>query len=354
MTRVLALMTPEVVRSSADEAGEKADSVRKLLEGAIPALLAGLANRVGEGSFTAGLLKMLEKGSPAAGDLVPLALGDSWTTVSQTLAKWSGVRPATAQQGLATSAGLIVKALEAEHGRQPFTMSSLAHALESLRDPLRAFLPEPLAWLSGAGLPAVRHEGVSLVTRISQVLLVGAVMASVMFFYRGFPKREATPPEMIQFAPAAPKKVDVALPGGAQVSLLEGSFNFQLVRFLEDQNDRDLPRAFVFDHLNFFAGETRITPESVPTVDDLLAILKAYAAVDVRLEGHTDSQGDPAANQKLSLDRAAAIRALLVSRGIADRRVATAGYGSDKPVASNDTEEGRAQNRRLELVVVKK
>jgi outer membrane protein OmpA-like peptidoglycan-associated protein len=126
------------------------------------------------------------------------------------------------------------------------------------------------------------------------------------------------------------------------------------VKFLEDESDRNLPRTFVFDHLNFYTAETRITPESVPTVDDLLAILRAYPAVDVRLEGHTDAQGDPAANQKLSLDRATAIRALLVGRGLAERRIATAGFGQEKPVASNGTEEGRARNRRLELVVVKK
>jgi len=110
----------------------------------------------------------------------------------------------------------------------------------------------------------------------------------------------------------------------------------------------------VFDNLNFESGATTLTPESRPTVDSLTAILKAYPSVSVGLEGYTDSTGDAAANTKLSLDRAAAVKGLLVGGGVAESRIGTAGYGPDRPVASNDTEEGRAKNRRLELVVEKR
>ena len=74
----------------------------------------------------------------------------------------------------------------------------------------------------------------------------------------------------------------------------------------------------------------------------------------VILEGYTDSTGDAAANKKLSLDRAAAVKSLLVAGGGADSRITTAGFGLENPIASNDTEEGRAKNRRLELPVEKR
>jgi K(+)-stimulated pyrophosphate-energized sodium pump len=89
-------------------------------------------------------------------------------------------------------------------------------------------------------------------------------------------------------------------------------------------------------------------------VDALISILKAYPAVQVRLEGYTDNTGNAEANQKLSQDRAEAVKTMLVNGGIDAGRLTTAGYGQDKPVASNDTDEGRAKNRRTELVVVKR
>jgi outer membrane protein OmpA-like peptidoglycan-associated protein len=89
-------------------------------------------------------------------------------------------------------------------------------------------------------------------------------------------------------------------------------------------------------------------------VKNLIAVLKAYPSTEARLEGHTDSVGDADANKKLSQDRADAVREIMTGNGIAASRLSTTGYGQEKPIASNDTDEGRAQNRRLELVVVKK
>ena len=70
--------------------------------------------------------------------------------------------------------------------------------------------------------------------------------------------------------------------------------------------------------------------------------------------GHTDHTADPEANKKLSVDRAEAVKALLVAGGIDGSRIATAGCRQERPIASHDTEEGKAKNRLTELVVVKK
>jgi K(+)-stimulated pyrophosphate-energized sodium pump len=82
--------------------------------------------------------------------------------------------------------------------------------------------------------------------------------------------------------------------------------------------------------------------------------VKAYPAVSVTLEGHTDNTGDAAANKKLSLDRATAVKGLMVKGGVTESRITSEGYGQEKPVAPNDSEQGRAKNRRLEMVVVKR
>jgi outer membrane protein OmpA-like peptidoglycan-associated protein len=152
---------------------------------------------------------------------------------------------------------------------------------------------------------------------------------------------------------AGQKIASVRLPDGVTVDLLEGSFNHGLATFLSTASTSQLPKAFVFDHLNFESATTTLTPDSNPTVTNLIAILKAYPSAQVRLEGHTDTAGDPTENQRLSMARADAVKAALVSGGIAENRITTAGYGATRPTASNETEEGRAQNRRLELVVTK-
>jgi outer membrane protein OmpA-like peptidoglycan-associated protein len=127
-----------------------------------------------------------------------------------------------------------------------------------------------------------------------------------------------------------------------------------LAKFLSDTADTTVPRTFIFDNLNFEFATTKLTPESEQTVKELVAILKAYPSTEARLEGHTDNVGDAEANKKLSQDRADSVKSVMEASGIDAARVSATGYGQEKPRASNDTEEGRAQNRRLELVVVKK
>jgi OOP family OmpA-OmpF porin len=71
------------------------------------------------------------------------------------------------------------------------------------------------------------------------------------------------------------------------------------------------------------------------------------------VEGHTDSNGNDASNQKLSQDRAESVRAYLVQRGVKSERITAVGKGESTPVATNDTTEGRANNRRVEIIVQK-
>ena len=99
----------------------------------------------------------------------------------------------------------------------------------------------------------------------------------------------------------------------------------------------------------FAVGSDRISPESTPTLKEVTAMLKDHPQLKVVVEGHTDSVGEAAANQALSEQRAAAVKAYLVSQGIDEARLQSKGLGASKPMASNATAEGRAQNRRVEL-----
>jgi len=100
----------------------------------------------------------------------------------------------------------------------------------------------------------------------------------------------------------------------------------------------------------FALGSAEIQPESFSTLDALVDILEP-SNVSVSINGHTDSTGDPVLNQNLSQDRARSVLNYLVANGIEESRLSANGFGPDQPVASNDTEEGRAQNRRIEFTL---
>jgi outer membrane protein OmpA-like peptidoglycan-associated protein len=107
---------------------------------------------------------------------------------------------------------------------------------------------------------------------------------------------------------------------------------------------------FVSLYINFDTGKTTINPDSAKTLDDAAAALKLAADLKVEVAGHTDNVGTPESNQKLSEGRAKAVMAALVERGIKADRMTAKGYGQTAPIADNRKEEGRALNRRVELV----
>ena len=101
--------------------------------------------------------------------------------------------------------------------------------------------------------------------------------------------------------------------------------------------------------INFDSDSDVIRPESKPTLDRVVAMLKANPTLNVTIGGHTDNTSTPEHNQDLSTRRANAVKQYLVTAGIDAARMDATGYGSSQPVATNDTALGRAANRRVEL-----
>jgi len=102
--------------------------------------------------------------------------------------------------------------------------------------------------------------------------------------------------------------------------------------------------------INFDTNSAVIQPESKPTLDRIAGVLKAKPDWQMTVEGHTDATGTTARNQTLSEERAQSVIDFLTAAGVPAGRLKAAGFGASKPVASNDTELGRSQNRRVELV----
>ncbi len=107
---------------------------------------------------------------------------------------------------------------------------------------------------------------------------------------------------------------------------------------------------FIALNILFLTGKSTIQAESIPIVDQICDLVKNNADLKVSIEGHTDNVGTAAGNKKLSADRAKAVVDALVAKGADKARLSFAGWGQEKPVGDNRTEDGRAQNRRVEIV----
>jgi len=103
-------------------------------------------------------------------------------------------------------------------------------------------------------------------------------------------------------------------------------------------------------YINFDTGKSIVRDESKPIIEQIVQMMKQNPDLKIGVEGHTDNVGSPASNKTLSEARAKAVVSAIVGQGISADRLSPAGYGQDKPVADNNTEEGRAKNRRVELI----
>jgi outer membrane protein OmpA-like peptidoglycan-associated protein len=104
--------------------------------------------------------------------------------------------------------------------------------------------------------------------------------------------------------------------------------------------------------VTFAFNSADLNAQFYPVLDKVAATLTEFDKSVIEVAGHTDSVGSAAYNQQLSERRANSVAAYLASRGVSQSRVVTIGAGKDHPIASNDTEEGRAQNRRVEITIV--
>ena len=144
---------------------------------------------------------------------------------------------------------------------------------------------------------------------------------------------------------------EAALTALDDIKFAAGSAGSQMMDFIKGGAKGD--GRFRFNNLNFATDSAVIDGTSGLEVDNIAAILKAYGDVKVKIEGYTDSRGDADSNQTLSQARADAVMNRLLSVGIDGSRMSTQGFGAANPVADNETAEGRAQNRRIEVILVK-
>jgi outer membrane protein OmpA-like peptidoglycan-associated protein len=387
-------ITPDLIGRIGSSLGESPGAVTKGVGAVLPALLGGVIEKSREPSafqqvFSLltdpandasvlrqpdGLLGMLGQGGGGlaglAAKFLPLLFGGRTDGLVSAIASYAGIKSSSAQSLLRLGAPLVLGYLGDRVRKEGLGASALASLLGTQRDSIQRALPSVLAgFLSPAAPRAAEPRPVGRAAEpergsgrrwLLPAAIGLALLAGLWGVLRGGDERvaeraPATPPVAAPAPVAAPPPtagvLRRALPNGVQITIPQTGFESQLVGFLTDAG-RPLGDTWMnFDRLLFETDSAALQASSREQLANVAEILKAYPSVRVKIGGYTDSTGDAARNLELSRARAATVRAELVALGVAADRLEAEGYGQEHPVASNETEAGRAQNRRIAMRV---
>ena len=393
----------EILQKAAAFLGEDTSASQKALNAILPSVLGGVVNQSTsissatnlmntlttdghDGSIFNSLSNLLNGGSAtqglmAAGDgIVKSLFGNKTSGIVDWIASYAGIKTGSASGLMSLVAPVVMGAIGKQisggqtgvsglmsllGGQTNFIKNALPAGLSSVLglSNLRLETPSVVSTAQAEKIASEAHITVAEKSLLSRVLpwfiLLLAGLAG-MFYLKMCNTKAPEPPQATAVTEipqvVAPLPVDtikkLSLPEG-DITVKTGSFLDQLYMEVVDTT-LDPTKALTFDNVNFATGSADLTEGSKTQLDDLVKIMKGYPKVEIKIEGHTDNQGNEAQNKKLSENRAASVKAYLASHGIAGGRIATAGFGSLKSVADNVNEEGRAKNRRIEAMIVKK
>jgi OOP family OmpA-OmpF porin len=369
--------------------GESGPAITKAFTVAVASVLAPLVTRAGDAAFTSDLLTMV-KDVPADVTLLddpdrlfnrpvrpveetgPIAMlrslvfGGNTLTITDAIAKASGVRPATAASLFSAALPTVLGYLSRIVARENLDAAGLASRLAAERTPVAAVLPANLGSLLSGGddsfrigvrtppaerLPydraAVMAEPAGKLTgRWIAVSVVGLIGIGAWYALSGRPARA---PEGTPGAIGTAGEVVRVLPDGTSLRFPAESTETRLLAAIEQRVPVDRGAWYELDRITFDTDAATLRPQSREQLSNIAAILAAYPSVHVTIGGYTDNSGDAAANQRLSQSRAESVMSALGTIGVAANRIAAEGYGAQHPIADNATADGRARNRRVSL-----
>ena len=385
------LLTPAMLTRLAGQTGESESSVVKGLGAVIPTIAACTAARADDRGFTgqladlstrtaanpdaltsaAGLTSASSAETTAIGNWLSSLFGPNLSGVIDSIARYAGIRGSSATTLLTMGAPLVLTYLGRRMRRDNLSPSDLAAQLRADRPQLEAALPTTLDLPSGlrapfkpvpaaveATVPPVAAYVVPESERtnwsVPLLLLLGALGIGGLVWWSARQQQEQTRAaveEGVSKAVGTAGTMNEAVtPGNANLRFPKGSVEDRLSAYLGSASRGS--SAFEYDRIGFDTGSASLTPQSNEQLRNVAAILQEYPSANVKIAGHTDSQGNETANMALSRARAESVAKTLTEAGVAPERVHVEGFGSQKPIADNATEAGRSENRRVMVEVV--
>lgn len=408
-------LSPEVVKNGASFLGETPEATSRGLNAAIPAVLGGFVKSAMHDPSGASISRILGEGQSEGASVEELStfsaggsrtdailgkghgmltslFGEKLSGAVDWLAGSAGVSRMSAGKILSLAAPLVGAVVGREARANKLGPSGVASMLADQKGAVGSALGvgglTSLFGGVGGWLDEIRATAHSRVEQISTrartaaspealrrggrnnlpllLLAALAVLAFLLWFGRRKPNvstsdvrrevpRAELPPAPTQ-APARPTAAELPTagpPAQPAVPAIGGgptAATNELEAFFAD-NGESVPKRIDLQGLKFDHDSARLSDEGNKMLDSVAATLKAHPTSKMRIEGFTDDTGSAAHNQILSSRRAIAVRDSLVGHGVDASRITTAGYGSANPLQPNETEQGRAANRRIELVM---
>jgi outer membrane protein OmpA-like peptidoglycan-associated protein len=369
-------ITPELIGQAANLLGENEGGISKAVGGLAPTLLAGLLNKAGDANALGGIFNSLSKfdssilnnlggllgggnlahndPKDAAGHLLGSLFGSKVPAITNAVAAYSGTKSSTVSSLLGMVGPLVMGLLSKKISTEGLNVSGLANLLLGQKSSILGALPTGLSSILGlaevGGGSGGSTESATGNRWLWPLLLLLGLGGGIIYYMKncsGEPEEvnvEAPAPPVAAPAPAAPTMDELGFDLGSQESAM--------LAFVKDASAViDKNKWFDFPEIQFDVNKATLTPNSDVKLAAVLEILNKYPAVKLRIGGYTDSDGNDAANMKLSDERAKTCMAWLVAKGIAADRLSAEGYGEQHPVAPNDTEENKAKNRRISFSV---
>jgi OmpA-OmpF porin, OOP family len=400
-------LTPELITQASGMLGESENGITKAVSAAIPSLLNGLLNKSNDSGVMGSVMDLVSKQSAGSEgvltNLSGLLSGDSASSslstsllgslfgnkvsgITDLIAGVSGVKSSSVTSLLGMAAPMLLSHL----GKLGLSVSGLTSLLSSEKESILSAAPAGLASAAGFTNNFSSHVKTSTNTIdhnepgggfpkwLFPVLLIGIALIGLYYFTKGCNKPKSELENEIEVIDSSGlKAIDTVvgkskvmvkdtvvglgdffkfkLPNGVELNAPEKGIENQVVTWMGDKAKMvDKTTWFNFDRLLFETGKSTLKPESQEQLKNMSEIMKAFPTMEIKLGGYTDNTGVAASNLKLSGDRAKSVMAELVKMGITTSRVTAEGYGDQFPVASNDTEEGKAQNRRIAVRITKK
>jgi OOP family OmpA-OmpF porin len=365
-------------------------AVSKGLELATSAVFAGLNRQADQPETMRQVIEMASKAPTDLGAALnagqfthpnsPLLLGGKkllasvlGTTQDSTLAgvaRDSGLRALSAGSILALAAQSVLSFIGARVREEGMTATALAGFLRSQVPPAAALATPPVEppvttrriEIDPVIAQTVKKERSVWIWLLPLLLILLGLILWLALRSNPAPVAEAPAPAPVTTpAPVAPQAPDLGsfvsrqLPDGTALNVPERGVEGRLLAFIQDPAQKPNKTSwFDFDRLLFATGSATLQPQSLEQLHNIAAILQAYPQTHLTIGGYTDNTGDAAANLQLSQDRANNVTGELVKLGIARDRLVAKGYGEEHPVGDNATEAGRAQNRRISMLVTQK
>ena len=289
--------------------------------------------------------------------------GDKVSQVVDWICSSSGVGKSGASSLLGLVAPAVLGFLGKEVKGSHLGASGLTNLLSGRADFLKNAAPAGLAGVMGlsnlsdlsksdfsGGVANTVQKKSSIWKWLLLLLIIAAVVLLLLRMCNASPIEKAG-----KVSELLGKYLMVKLPNGVEINVPELGVEKKLIAFIEDKSRPvDKKTWFSFDRLEFETGSAKLKPSSMEQLKNIAEIMKAYPQVTLKIGGYTDNTGAADANLKLSQQRAANTMDEIIKSGIDAQRLEAEGYGEQYPVADNATEEGRAKNRRIDILVAGK